>query len=138
MKTKFIRKRVALAVIIAALAFAIVPIFSPTEAPVRSVAPAQSETGYLSAIIRVGDSATAIAWQDGATLYEALDRARREGRIDFGAREYSGLGYFIESIGSLSEGNGKFLTYFINGKRASVGVSSYLLKHGDVIEWKLQ
>jgi len=30
------------------------------------------------------------------------------------------------------------LLYYINGKEASVGVSTYKPKNGDIIEWKLK
>ena len=71
-------------------------------------------------------------------LYDALVQEEKEGRIDFSGKMYPNLGFFVTDIGTLHSGNGKNLIYYINGKEATVGVSSYTLKDGDVIEWKLE
>lgn len=70
----------------------------------------------------------------GATLYEVMESIN----VPFEGREYPGFGFFVTKIGILESSNGKHLMYFINNKEASVGVSSYIPKDGDVIEWKLQ
>ena len=71
-------------------------------------------------------------------LYDALVQEEKEGRIDFSGKMYPNLGFFVTDIGTLHSGNGKNLIYYINGKEAAVGVSSYKLKDGDIIEWKLE
>ena len=75
---------------------------------------------------------------NGMSLYDALVLAKEKSDIQFSGKDYSGLGFFVTDIGSLHSGNGKYLIYSINNKEASVGVSSYLLKDGDIIEWKLK
>ncbi len=76
--------------------------------------------------------------QAGDTLYAAMLRAQKTGTLSFVGKEYPGLGYFVTTIGSLTEGSGKYLMYFVNGKDASVGISTYVPKNGDTIIWKLQ
>ncbi len=68
------------------------------------------------------------------TLYEAMVR----GGVPLEGMHYPGIGFFATRVGPLKQGNGKYLMYFINGTEASVGVSSYMLRDGDVIEWKLK
>ncbi|MEI8130552.1 MAG: DUF4430 domain-containing protein [bacterium] len=79
-----------------------------------------------------------LPFRAGETLYDAMTDAKNAGTLTFSGKEYSGLGYFVTSVGSLSEGNGKHLMYFINDKEASVGVSTYAPKNGDTIMWKLK
>ncbi|MBP7805091.1 MAG: DUF4430 domain-containing protein [Candidatus Pacebacteria bacterium] len=72
------------------------------------------------------------------TLYAYLEEANGEGKINFTAKEYMGLGFFVTEIGELQEGGGKHLLYYINGNEASVGVSTYLPQNGDHVDWKLE
>lgn len=76
--------------------------------------------------------------QPNITFYDALVKAKNENEITFSGKNYPGLGFFVTEIGTLRAGSGKNLLYYINGKEATVGVSSYTLKDGDVIEWKLE
>ncbi len=71
-------------------------------------------------------------------LYNALLQAKNAGTMEFSGKNYPGLGFFVTDIGTLHSGNGKNLLYYINGKEATVGVSSHKLKDGDIVEWKLE
>ena len=97
-----------------------------------------SEENTLSATVLAGESIVKLPFIIGASFYDALMQAKNEGQITFSGKNYLGLGFFVTDIGSLHSGSGKNLLYYINGKQASVGVSSYLLKDGDIIEWKLE
>ena len=102
----------------------------PTESiPVKNI---------ISITIIAGDKTLQIASYTGTSLYDALVSAKDSGQIEFSGKNYSGLGFFMTSIGNLYRGNGENLFYYINNKEASVGVSSYLLQDGDIIEWKLK
>ena len=79
-----------------------------------------------------------IDFDAGDTLFAVLQKAKTQNIISFSGYEYPLLGFFVIEIGPLRSGNGKYLIYYINNKEASVGVSSYLPKNGDVIEWKLK
>jgi hypothetical protein len=74
----------------------------------------------------------------GESLLSALTDAQKRGETAFFGKEYSGLGFFVTEIGSLKQQDGKYLMYSINGKEASVGVSLYVPKNGDVIVWELK
>ncbi|KKR79488.1 MAG: hypothetical protein UU24_C0007G0015 [Candidatus Nomurabacteria bacterium GW2011_GWA2_40_9] len=84
-----------------------------------------------------GDVNTKLQIITGQTLYEVLQMEENKDIIFYG-KNYSGLGFFVTDIGTLHSGDGKYLFYYINSKEASVGVSSYLLKDGDIIEWELK
>lgn len=95
-----------------------------------------TESKALSVTVSAGN--TTIYLEPNVIFYDALVEAKDSGKITFSGKNYPGLGFFVTDIGALHTGNGKSLLYYINGKQASVGVSSYTLKDGDVIEWKLE
>lgn len=88
--------------------------------------------------LTTGDFTTALKSKEGTTLYDALKQAEVVGKISLGVKEYPGLGFYVTDIGSLHEVSGKHLIYYINGKEATVGVSLYVPKNGDIINWRLE
>lgn len=120
------------------------PVSESVENPIPEVAsvskkkeavssPVVSETFHLSA-----GSTDNLFPVTGGSLLSILTVAKERGEITFSGQEYSGLGFFVTQLGSLKEGNGKHLMYYINGKEASVGVSIYVPKTGDLVVWKLK
>ncbi len=91
-----------------------------------------------SAILKIGDTTTNLSFPANTLLYDTLIKEKTAGKIVFSGKNYPGLGFFVTDIGTLHTGNGKNLLYYINGKEATVGVSSYTLKNKDIIEWKLK
>ncbi len=73
---------------------------------------------------------------EGGNGYDLMQALENEGNFTFHAKEYPGLGYFIDTINDASGSPGSYWIYYINNKKASVGVSEYKVKDGDVIEWK--
>jgi hypothetical protein len=91
-----------------------------------------------SATILAGDMVAHLLFSPGILLYDALKQEKDTGLMPFSGKNYSGLGFFLTDIGSLHSVPGKNLLYYINGKEATVGISSYTLKDGDIVEWKLE
>lgn len=94
-------------------------------------APAQKAT------LKAGSTEIALSFSEGESLYDALVWAKQAG-LSLELKEYPGMGYFVTAIGSLVSTETKYLMYSVNGEEASVGISSYTLKPGDVIEWQLK
>ncbi|MFA5791455.1 MAG: DUF4430 domain-containing protein [Candidatus Paceibacterota bacterium] len=88
--------------------------------------------------VLAGDVTVHLAVTPDTVFYDALVQAENTGKITFSGKNYPGLGFFVTDFGGLHAGNGKNLLYYINGKEATVGVSSYILKGDDIIEWKLK
>ena len=119
----------------------VVAIFKTTPSQPKNSVPLFDQGGarsgnFASATLSAGNVKIKIS--AGTSLYDALTEVRKENKIEFSGRDYPGLGFFVTDIGTLHAGDGKYLFYYINGKEASVGVSSYKLKDGDIIEWKLK
>lgn len=121
-------------IIIAGIAIMALLLLTPRETSVKPI-PDQNQ---ISISLIAGGQTTFIATYSGTSLYEALTAARQNGQISLSGKNYPGLGFFVTQINSLQSGNGKYLFYYINSEEASVGVSSYKPKDGDVIEWKLK
>jgi len=67
----------------------------------------------------------------GSSAFDALDKIAEVEATD---GEY---GKFITSINGASQDESHYWMFFVNGKLASVGSSSYVLESGDEIEFKL-
>ena len=91
-----------------------------------------------SFILKAGDTTLRPAYQSEQTLYDALVLLQNNNEIVFLGKTYSSLGFFVTDIGPFHAGNGKNLIYYVNGKEAKVGVSSYIISKGDIILWQLE
>lgn len=79
-----------------------------------------------------------LEFTSGQTLYEILLAESSKNLLEFKGKEHTGIGFFVTDIGTLHQDNGRYLMYYINGVEASYGVSKYVPKSGDLIEWKLK
>lgn len=77
---------------------------------------------------------------EGATAYDLLVTAQKKGIITFTGRQFSGVGFFVESINGLKQDGNKrmYWIYSVNGEKAHVGVSSYVLHDGDHVTWRYE
>jgi hypothetical protein len=91
-----------------------------------------------TAVMIITGEEFAVQATGNATVYDTMNSLMSEGKITFEGKNYLGLGFFVTQINSLQSGDGKNLMYYINGTEAPVGVSSYVVQEGDIIEWKLK
>ena len=94
----------------------------------------------IKVFISIGDKKNDFFIPGGSTVYEAmvLLSASTTADFNFKAKEYSGIGYFIEEINGVKNAGGKYWTLYVNGKYAMVGVSDYKLSAGDKVEWRYE
>lgn len=78
----------------------------------------------------------------GATVLEVMENIQNESSedniFDFKYTEHPGLGIFINEINDKGGGSSGYWIYYVNGIEASVGVSNYKIKEGDIISWKYE
>lgn len=74
---------------------------------------------------------------EGTPLIEAMRSLSGSGLV-FTSHEFPGLGAFVDSIGTITNGDGSYWILYINGTEASVGASSVHLHQGDSIEWRYE
>ena len=85
-----------------------------------------------------GNLNTKLEFTEGQTLYEIFTSEKNKNLVNIKGKEYTGIGFFIEKIGDIEQGNGKYVMYSINGTEASVGVSAYKPRINDVILFELK
>ena len=72
------------------------------------------------------------------SVYDLMNKLKDEGKIDFKDKTYSGMGKFIEEINGIKPNAEKYWIYYVNNKKANIGISDYKIKPGDVVSWKLE
>lgn len=86
----------------------------------------------------VGGESFKLEFNDGEYLYDALHRLSDSGKISMIGKEYSGLGFFVDEINGLKPARGQSVIYYVNGKKATTGISTLKLHPGDIIEFKVE
>jgi hypothetical protein len=72
------------------------------------------------------------------TVYGFMEKLKKEGKINFVDKTYSGMGKLILSINGQKSNGNKTWIYYVNGKEANVGISNYQIKPGDIVSWKYE
>lgn len=77
-------------------------------------------------------------YKEGDSLYTVMKNLsdRKNSKFSFHSKNYSGLGNFVNEINKVKGTPGRYWIYYVNNKKASVGVSKYIVKSGDIITWK--
>jgi hypothetical protein len=90
------------------------------------------------ATFAVQDKTYKVSINEGATVYDVMNilQNKKENNFSFVSKEYSGLGIFIDEINGVKGVSGKYWIYSVNGEKASISVSKYILKNGDNVLWE--
>jgi exopolysaccharide biosynthesis protein len=81
-----------------------------------------------------------ISVPENTTVYGLMDSLKQRGDISFNGKSSAEFGFFVEEINGKknSADTNTYWIYYINDKAAAVGISSYVLKPGDIISWKYE
>lgn len=96
------------------------------------------ETNTISVSFQILDKRYELEISENINVFEAMKKLQddKKGEFSFHYKEYPGMGAFVNEINGIKGKSGAYWIYYVNGKEASVGVSSYILKEGDSILWK--
>jgi hypothetical protein len=75
--------------------------------------------------------------EEGISIAGFMKKLKSEGKISFTEKNYTGMGKFIESINGIKNGEKNWI-YYVNGKKANIGISNYKINSGDVVSWKYE
>ena len=71
------------------------------------------------------------------SVYDFMEKLKKDKKINFEARNYAGMGEFIESINGIKNSDKSWI-YYVNGKKAEIGVSNYKIKKGDIVSFRYE
>ena len=91
----------------------------------------------------VADEEYTTELKEGITVYTLMQNlsASSVKPFIFETKNYgAGMGHFVTGINGIKNDlqAGKYWIYYVNGESAKIGISNYIIKKGDVIEWKYE
>jgi len=112
----------------------------PRNQPAPAVHEIDKRSNQLSATLVVQGKSITLVIPERGSVYDMMNLARHEHLITFKEKEYSGMGFFIQEINGIANDSkaGRYWIYYINGKKASVGVSTYEVKLNDNTNWQYE
>lgn len=75
--------------------------------------------------------------KENLTAFTLLEKISEEKGLDLKTKKYD-FGIFVESINGLKSDQNLAWIYFVNGKSGETASDQYVLKEGDLVEWKYQ
>lgn len=76
--------------------------------------------------------------ENQTSIENFMNKLRKEEKIDFKDKNYTGMGKFIEEINGVKNSGEKNWIYYVNGKKANIGISNYKINIGDIVSWKYE
>ncbi len=76
-----------------------------------------------------------VEFNENTTVFDVLKLTASDNAIEIKTKQYD-FGVFIESVGGLLNTKDKAWIYFVNGKSGNIAADKYILKNGDIVEWK--
>jgi len=98
----------------------------------RNAAPTDARPWFTQTVDGSKDTQPKTQFTPGQTAYDVLNATHQIQSTDYGS-----MGKFVASIDGVAADSKHFWEFFVNGKSSNLGASSYIIKPGDVIEWKL-
>lgn len=117
----------------------------PTKIPIKESEkeeniPIVVDINTIKVSLKVLDKEYRTEIKEGSSVFDTMknieERSVLNNTFNFKYKEVSGLGSFVTEINEVKGAPGKYWIYYVNDKLASVGVSKYILKEGDIISWK--
>lgn len=115
--------------------------FYPNRQASQTLTDGQS-LGYVSVVVDADNGPKAvpeIPWEEGMTAFRALQKSAERASFNLEYKDYGGdMGVFITSInGQTGENQKAWWQFWVNGKYADKGASTYTLNPGDSVYWTL-
>ncbi|MEI6280821.1 MAG: DUF4430 domain-containing protein [bacterium] len=130
-------KKIILIVIISLSILDLLLYFS-TATYKNSTVPLPQNTTITTAILEINGISYENSFPSQTTVYDFMSQLQSDGKITFKDKTYTGIGKLIEEINGIKGGGGKFWIYYVNGKKAEIGVSNYKINNGDIVSWKYE
>ena len=95
---------------------------------------------FIPVILKIEETVYKIRVKPNSSVYDAMAKAQETLDLRFDGREFSGLGFLVEEINGVRQSprTREYWIYYINDKKANIGISAYMLQKNDVILWKYE
>ncbi|HAM88669.1 MAG: hypothetical protein US83_C0003G0091 [Candidatus Falkowbacteria bacterium GW2011_GWC2_38_22] len=118
-------------------------LYSDKQAKKTAESSIQNEKNAVNLMFDFGDGKVKtfndIAINNDVTVFSVIQKVSDENNLKLSTKDFgNGMGAFIEGIdGYMNDYNGdKYWQFWVNGEYAKIGAGSYVLKGGEVVEWK--
>jgi len=98
----------------------------------------EKKTNSVTTIVDFGDGNIITSPENNftnLTAYELLQKTAEKNNFEIGVKQYD-FGVFVEEIDGRKNTNEKAWIYFLNSESATTAADTYIVKPGDLIEWK--
>jgi uncharacterized protein YijF (DUF1287 family) len=75
---------------------------------------------------------------ESGTIYDFMQKARTDKKIDFKEKIYTSMGAFVEEINNIKNNGEQNWIYYVNNQKANIGISNYKLMPGDIVSWRFE
>ncbi|MEI7810378.1 MAG: DUF4430 domain-containing protein [bacterium] len=103
-----------------------------------SIPVAQKETNGITTTLFINDLKYESKIDKQESVYDLMQQLQKEGKINFKEQNYMGMGKFIEEINGIKSDGEKYWIYYVNNKKAEIGISNYKINPGDTVSWKYE
>jgi hypothetical protein len=93
--------------------------------------------GVAQAFLEINDKKFEGEIVERENVYDFMLELQKEGKINFKDKVYAGMGKLIEEINGVKNADKNWI-YYVNGKKADIGVSNYKISKGDIVSWKYE
>ncbi len=78
-----------------------------------------------------------VTYTDDLSVHQLMQQASQQCNFAYRVKDYTSLGAFVDELGGVtsSRKEGRYWIYYVNGKKANVGVSSYTVAPDDLVAW---
>lgn len=111
-----------------------------TNTNVLPIQEVQEQENLIEATLAVQERAYHVSLPKGSSVHDLMIIAQETSDFQFRGKEFPGLGFLIQEVNGLEQSPrlGKYWIYYINGKKAEVGISVYTVNAHDSIAWKYE
>lgn len=112
--------------------------YSPPKQTIKEIAPINTLSTGKTATLKVNEKQYEDEIDGVISIYDFMTILQKKGKIKFKDKTYTGMGKLIEEINGTKNSGEKNWIYYVNGKKANIGVSNYKINPGDVVSWKYE
>ena len=100
--------------------------------------PSTNTEKISKAYLEINDKKLETNIKEKESVYDFMTQLQKESKINFKDETYGGMGKLIEEIDGIKNSGEKNWIYYVNGKKAQIGISNYQINKGDVVSWKYE